>query len=134
MWGNLAPSFVVRVHGDVPSSASKERAAHHHQTMSDGCAFQPPAGASLISTPRASELPPALVWRMPTSGSGPHSELPREVSPEKQRAIHVVSLLCLPPREALWVLRRPSLMEEGHCLLRPAQASPGQPCGGQSST
>ena len=53
--------------------------------------FQP-AGAALVSTPRASELPPAWVWGMPPSWSGPHSDLPREVPPEKQRAIHVVPL------------------------------------------
>uniref|UniRef100_A0A8D1LR13 Mitogen-activated protein kinase kinase kinase n=1 Tax=Sus scrofa TaxID=9823 RepID=A0A8D1LR13_PIG len=92
VWGDLPPSFVEQAHGDVPSSASKERAAHHRRTMSDGRAFQPPAGAALVSTPRASELPPAWVWGMPPSWSGPHSDLPREVPPEKQRAIHVVPL------------------------------------------
>ena len=56
-----------------------------------------PIGAALISAPGASELPPAWVWGMPPSLSGPHSDLPSEVPPEKQRAVHMVPLPHPPP-------------------------------------
>ncbi|XP_068403698.1 mitogen-activated protein kinase kinase kinase 21 isoform X1 [Eschrichtius robustus] len=93
VWGNRSPSFTVPARaGASYAASSKERAAHHRRTVSDGSASQPPAGAALIAAPRASELPPEWVWGTPPSPSGPHSDLPSEVPPEKQRAVHVVPL------------------------------------------
>ncbi|KAB0347798.1 hypothetical protein FD754_012655 [Muntiacus muntjak] len=99
-WGNLPPSFAELTRGGTAASdaaASRGRAARHRRTMSDGSAPRPPAGAALISAPGASELPPEWVWGMPPSLSGPHSELPSEVPPEKQRAVHMVPLPRPPP-------------------------------------
>ncbi|XP_007467061.1 PREDICTED: mitogen-activated protein kinase kinase kinase MLK4-like, partial [Lipotes vexillifer] len=97
MWGNLSPPFTVPARADASyAAASKERAAHHRQTMSDGSASQHPAGAALISAPGASQLPPEWVWGTPPSPPGPHSDLPSEVPPEKQKAVHMV-LLPRPP-------------------------------------
>ncbi|XDC87956.1 hypothetical protein R6Z07F_019129 [Ovis aries] len=97
-WRNLPPSFTELTCGGVSyAAASKERAASHRRTLSDGSAARPPAGAALISAPGASELPPEWVWGMPPSLSGPHSDLPSEVPPEKQRAVHMVSLPRPPP-------------------------------------
>lgn len=62
-----------------------------------------PAGTPLNSTAGASELPPEWVWGLPHS-SGPHSHLPSEVPPEKQRALHIVPL----PRPASLRSRRDS--------------------------
>ncbi|XP_057591866.1 mitogen-activated protein kinase kinase kinase 21 [Hippopotamus amphibius kiboko] len=98
VWGHLPPSFVEPTRGDVPYAASsKERAACHRRTMSDGSASQPPAGAALISAPGASELHPEWVWGMSPSPSGPCSDLPSEAPPEKQRAVHMVPLPRPPP-------------------------------------
>lgn len=94
-WRNPPPSFMELTRGGVSyAAASKERAASHRRTMSDGSAPQPPA---LISAPGASELPSEWVWGMPPSLSGPHSDLPSEVPPEKQRAVHMVPLPHPPP-------------------------------------
>ncbi|XP_055281771.1 mitogen-activated protein kinase kinase kinase 21 isoform X3 [Moschus berezovskii] len=98
-WRNLPPSsFMELTRGGMSyAAASKERAACHRRTMSDGSAPRPPAGAALISAPGASELPPEWAWGMPPSLSGPHSDLPSEVPPEKQRAVHMVPLPRPPP-------------------------------------
>lgn len=43
VWGNLSPPFTVPARADASYTASsKERAAHHRRTMSDGSASQPP--------------------------------------------------------------------------------------------
>ncbi|XP_032347702.1 mitogen-activated protein kinase kinase kinase 21 isoform X2 [Camelus ferus] len=120
VWENLPPSFLEPTHGDVPSSASsKERAVRHRRTRSDGSAFQTSAGVALLSAPGASELPPEWVWGMHPSPSGPRSDLPSEVPPEKQRAVHVLPLPHPPaPREAGSTPRRPP-------RLRPRRPAPG---------
>lgn len=127
-WRNLPPSFTELTCGGVSyAAASKERAASHRRTLSDGSAARPPAGAALISAPGASELPPEWVWGMPPSLSGPHSDLPSEVPPEKQRAVHMVPLPRPPPlRSRGGALQAfPSRTESQPSQAGPAVGGPG---------
>ncbi|XP_014710072.3 mitogen-activated protein kinase kinase kinase 21 isoform X1 [Equus asinus] len=119
VWENVSSPFPEQTHGNMPYYASsKERASRHRRTMSDGNAFQTPTGTPLNSTAGASELPPEWVWGLPHS-SGPHSHLPSEVPPEKQRTLHIVPL----PRPASLRSRRDSLQ----AFPQRTQSQPVQP-------
>ncbi|XP_008591740.1 PREDICTED: mitogen-activated protein kinase kinase kinase MLK4-like, partial [Galeopterus variegatus] len=78
-----SPSFPEQSPGNVPYAASKDRASHHGQTMSEGNPFQNPTGADTIPAPGVCELPAH-------SSPSAHSNLPGEVSPEKHRAASTV--------------------------------------------
>ncbi|XP_032955445.1 mitogen-activated protein kinase kinase kinase 21 isoform X2 [Rhinolophus ferrumequinum] len=93
VWRHLCPPSVEQPRGNMPPGApSKEGAARHRRTMSDGSASQAPLAATLISGAGVPTLPPEWVLGTPHSSSGPHSNLPRETLPGKQRAITTVPL------------------------------------------
>ncbi|XP_008050559.1 mitogen-activated protein kinase kinase kinase 21 [Carlito syrichta] len=82
---NLSPPFLEQTCGNVPSCASlRERLSHHRRTMSDGS--QTPTGATVSATG--------------ASSPGPHRTLPREVWPEKHRAVSFTPRPCPPPQRS----------------------------------
>ncbi|XP_024417715.2 mitogen-activated protein kinase kinase kinase 21 isoform X1 [Desmodus rotundus] len=118
VWRPPSPPSSEQTRGDAPPcAASKERAARHRRTVSDGSASQAPAGA-----PGAPAAPPEQVCGLPLAPSGLHSNLPDEAPPEGQRAVTTVPLPQAPP------LRGPPDPPQafpGRTEPRPAQAECG---------
>ncbi|XP_066239423.1 mitogen-activated protein kinase kinase kinase 21 isoform X1 [Saccopteryx leptura] len=92
VWRHLGPPCSEQNHGNGPPSvSSEEKAARHRRTMSDGNVSQAPAGVT-----GAPALPPEWVWGLPHPACSPHSHLPSEATPGKQRALTAVPLPCPP--------------------------------------
>ncbi|XP_036992638.2 mitogen-activated protein kinase kinase kinase 21 [Artibeus jamaicensis] len=107
VWKPPCPPSSEQTQGNaLPCASSKERAAHHRRTVSDGSASQAPAGAT-----RVPALPPEQAWGLPLALSCPHSNVTHEASPGRQTTVTAVPLPRAPP------LRGPS---------DPPQAPPGR--------
>uniref|UniRef100_A0A8C0R8W7 Mitogen-activated protein kinase kinase kinase n=1 Tax=Canis lupus dingo TaxID=286419 RepID=A0A8C0R8W7_CANLU len=86
-WKSPSPPFLEQIYGNVPYYASsKEQASHHRRTLSDGNAFQTPAGATPSTASADWDLPPEPAPGAPHSSAGPQAHLPGKAPPRKPRA------------------------------------------------
>ncbi|KAM5206167.1 mitogen-activated protein kinase kinase kinase 21 isoform 1-T1 [Hipposideros larvatus] len=122
VWSHLCSPPLEQTHGNVPPCApSKGRAARHRRTMSDGSAAQAPPATTLLSGARAPTLPPESILGTPHSSSGPHSNLPRQTLPGRQKAVAAMPLP-RPPSLRCPVDAAPASWQGTEPL--PAQANP----------